>query len=254
MNRQDDDGPLPFGRAEAAYCVLMAAFVVVLVMTNVIGVKLFLAFPESLPNGLFGEAVTLTAGLITYPITFLLTDIVCEVYGRRRANLMVYTGFVLSLLVLILIQIVLVLPGSPVWADGSRIFTSVAEMQQAFESVFTLPGMLIFGSMTAYLVAQLLDVRLFHFWKRVTRGRHLWLRNNASTMTSQLVDTILVNAIFLGFGLGIPWPVVTKIIVASYVAKLFFAAADTPFIYLGVHWVRRYTGLAETGGRVDIRV
>lgn len=254
MKPRDDDGAIPFDRAEAAYCVLMAAFVVVLVMTNVIGVKLFLAFPESLPGGIFGEAITLTAGLITYPITFLLTDIVCEVYGRRRANLMVYTGFVLSLVVLLLIQIVLALPGSPVWADGSRFYSSVAQMQQAFESVFTLPGMLIFGSMTAYLAAQLLDVHLFHFWKRVTHGRHLWLRNNASTMTSQLVDTVVVNSIFLGFGLGIPWPIVTKIIVASYIAKLAMALADTPFVYLGVYWVRRYAGLAEAGGRVDIRV
>jgi len=74
------------------------------VLTNIIGVKLFLAFPDTLPNGIFGEAITLTSGLITYPITFLLTDIVCEVYGQRRANLMVVTGFVLSLVSLVLIQ------------------------------------------------------------------------------------------------------------------------------------------------------
>lgn len=240
-------------RAEIAFSVMMAAFVVVLVMTNVIGVKLFLAFPDALPNGIFGEAVTLTAGLITYPITFLLTDIVCEVYGKARANLMVYTGFGMSLMVLILIQIVLALPGSPVWAGSNPAYHTVGQMQQAFESVFTLPGMLIFGSMTAYLAAQLLDVKLFHYWKRVTNGRHLWLRNNASTMTSQLVDTLVVNSIFLGLGLHLPWLVVGKIIVASYIAKVIFALCDTPFIYLGVYWLRRYTGLhADRGNRVDV--
>ena len=226
-------------RSTTVFSVLLASFVVVLVLTNIIGVKLFLAFPETLPNGIFGEAITLTTGLITYPITFLLTDIVCEVYGKRRANLMVVTGFVLSLVSLILVQISLILPGSPAWPAGSPVYQSVDEMQQAFESVFTLPGVLIFGSMTAYLAAQLLDVRLFHYWKRVTAGRHLWLRNNASTMTSQLVDTIIVNSIFLGFGLGLDWLIVAKIIIASYIFKLIIAALDTPFIYLGVWIVRR---------------
>lgn len=238
-------------RPERAFAVLMAAFVVVLVLTNIIGVKLFLAFPETMPKGLFGEAVTLTTGLITYPLTFLLTDIVCEVYGARRAQLMVVTGFFMSLMSLVLIQIALALPGSPAWPAGNPDYATVREMQSAFESVFTLPGVLIAGSMTAYLVAQVMDVKLFHFWKQVTRGRHLWLRNNASTMTSQLVDTIIVNSIFLGIGLGLDWVLVAKIIAASYLFKLAIAAADTPFIYLGVWTLRRYLGEEEVGETVS---
>ena len=135
----------------------------VLVLTNIIGLKLFLAFPELLPNGLFGEPITLTTGILTYPITFLFTDVVCEVYGRKRVNLMVYTGFVMSLLSLILVQIALVVPGSPFWPAGNPNFETVAAMQAAFDSVFTLPGVLIFASMSAYLVAQLMDVRLSIF-------------------------------------------------------------------------------------------
>lgn len=235
----------PGGRAESAFAVLMAGFIVVLVLTNIIGVKLFLAFPETLPKGIFGEAIVLTTGLITYPITFLLTDIVCEVYGRKRANLMVTTGFFMSLASLALIHIALVLPGAPAWAATNPSFPTVEAMQRAFESVFTLPGVLIFASMSAYLAAQLLDVKLFHYWKEVTKGRHLWLRNNASTMTSQLVDTIIVNSIFLGFGLGLPWPLVAKIIVASYLFKLAMAALDTPFVYLGVSGLRRYLGVPK---------
>lgn len=238
-------------RSATVFSILMAAFVVVLVLTNIIGVKLFLAFPESMPNGFFGEAITLTTGLITYPITFLLTDIVCEVYGRRKANLMVITGFVMSLLMLVLVQISVVLPGSPAWPAGNPDYGSVGEMQAAFESVFTLPGVLVFGSMSAYLAAQLLDVRLFHFWKRMTDGRHLWLRNNASTMVSQLVDTIIVNSIFLGFGLGLDWALVAKIIVASYVFKLLIALIDTPFIYLGVWAVRRQIGEGPAAAVAD---
>ena len=190
----------------------MSAFVVVLVLTNVIGVKLFLAFPKLLPNGFFGEPITLTTGILTYPITFLLTDVVCEVYGGKRA----------------------------VWPSGNPHFDSVDEMQTAYESVFSLPGILIFGSMTAYLIAQLVDVRLFHLFKRLTEGRHLWLRNNGSTMVSQLIDTIIVNSIFLGYGLGLDWAVIGKIILASYVFKILFAAIDTPFAYLGVTLLRRY--------------
>ncbi len=234
-------------RAERTFAVMMAGFVVVLAMTNIIGVKLFLAFPETFPEGLFGEPVTLTSGLVTYPLTFLLTDIVCEVYGARRANLMVITGFAMSLLILVFIQIALVLPGAPAWPAGHPNFDTVEQMQAAFESVFTLPGMLILGSMTAYLVAQLMDVRLFHLWKRMTNGRHLWLRNNASTMVSQLVDTIVVNSIFLGFGLGLDWALVGKIIVAGYICKVLIAAVDTPFVYLGVRLVRRFADIPASG-------
>ena len=105
----------------------------------------------------------MTTGILTYPIIFLFTDVVCEVYGRKRANLMVYTGFAMSLLSLILVQIALVVPGSPVWPAGNTNFETVVAMQTAFDFVFTLPGVLIFASMSPYLVAQLMDVRLFHF-------------------------------------------------------------------------------------------
>ena len=229
-------------RAEAAFSIMMAVFVVVLLLSNIIGVKLFLAFPELLPAGFFGEPITLTTGIFCYPITFLLTDIVSEVYGRRRATLMVITGFFVSLVSLALIQIAIALPGSPVWPSGNPYFENVEGMQRAFESVFTLPGILILGSMTAYLVAQLMDVRLFHLWKRLTHGRHLRLRNNGSTMVSQLIDTIVFYVIFLGFGLGLPWVIVGEIIVVAYIFKLAFAALDTPFVYLGVAMLRRYIG------------
>lgn len=89
------------------------------------------------------------------------------------------------------------------------------------------------------VLTNIIGIKLFHLWRRATEGRHLWLRNNASTMTSQLVDTIIVNSIFLGFGLGLDWTIVFKIIVASYVFKLLMAEVDTPFVYLDVGIVRR---------------
>ena len=232
-------------KAECFYSYIMATFCVVLVLTNIIGTKLFLAFPSQLPNGFLGGPITLTSGIITYPFTFLLTDIVSEIYGRRRADRMVWTGFALSLLMLILVQISIFLPGSPHWVNAGLGYSNVAGMQQAWESVFTLPGILIFASMSAYLVAQLMDNRLFHFWRRVTKGRHLWLRNNASTWISQFFDTLIVNSIFLGFGLKLGWPLVWQVILANYVFKLLIAAVDTPLVYLGVRWLNESLGIPK---------
>ena len=113
-------------------------------------------------------------------------------------------------------------------------------MQNAYESVFTLPGFLISASMLAYLVAQLIDVRIFHYLKKVTNEKKLWLRNNLSTMFSQLIDTIIVNSIFLYFGLNLDWDIIIKIIIASYLFKIIIALLDTPLVYIGVHYTRKY--------------
>ena len=160
-------GPAP--RAEQVYVVLAAAFSVVLVLTNVVGVKLF-TFDYF---GLLDEPITLTSGIVTYPLTFLFTDVVSELYGRKRADFMVILGFFLSLLMLGIVALVTGLPGSEVWVNRDLGFTDVEGMQTAFETVFTLPGVLVAASMTAYLTAQLLDNRLFHFWRKVTKGKYL---------------------------------------------------------------------------------
>jgi uncharacterized integral membrane protein (TIGR00697 family) len=94
--------------------------------------------------------------------------------------------------------------------------------------------------MLAYLVAQLIDVRIFHYLKKITNGKKLWLRNNVSTMFSQLIDTIIVNSIFLYFGLNLSWDIILKIIIASYIFKIIIAAIDTPLVYLGVHFTKKF--------------
>jgi hypothetical protein len=144
---------------------------------------------------------------------------------------------------LVVVQIVVALPGSPHWVNEGLGFDTPAAMQTAFESVFTLPGTLVLGSMSAYLVAQLLDNKLFHLLRRRTEGRHLWLRNNGSTMVSQAADTVIVNSIFLGWGLGLPAGVVIEIILANYIFKVCIALLDTPLVYLMVHGLRRHLDL-----------
>ena len=231
-------------RAEATYTVFAATFAVVLVLTNIIGTKLFLLFPNGGPswfNG--GEPVTLTAGIITYPLTFLLTDLVSEMWGRKRANLMVLLGFAMSLLMLGILKIGVALTPSELWTQATFGFTSAERMQEAYAVVFHNPQLLIFASMLAYLVAQLFDVRLYHFWWKVTRGRWMWVRNNGSTAISQLVDTIIVNSIFLRWGFGLEWDVIFQVILWVYLCKLVLAVLDTPLIYLGRAALRKFFDL-----------
>ena len=231
-----DVDELPYSRYERTYLVLASIFVVTLVLTNVIGIKLFRA-----P---FKPEFALTTGIITYPITFLVTDVVSEVYGKARANFMVVLGFFMSLLMLVILQIALAVPPHPYWVPPANAFYGdVAEYQHAFESVFALNGILLFGSMLAYLVAQLIDVRLYHFWKRLTKGKYLWLRNNGSTSISQLVDTGIVNSILFFIGFGMDFSTGFGIMATIYVYKLALAVIDTPFIYLGVYLVKRSLGL-----------
>jgi queuosine precursor transporter len=231
-------------RAEATYTVLAACFAVVLVLTNIIGTKLFLLFPDGGPgwfNG--GRPVTLTAGIITYPLTFLLTDLVSELWGRRRANLMVLLGFGMSLLMLAVLQVGVWLTPSELWTQAAFGFDSAQRMQEAYAVVFHNPRLLLFASMLAYLVAQLIDVRLYHFWWKVTGGRWMFVRNNGSTSISQLVDTIIVNGIFLRWGFGLEWETIWSIILWVYVCKMALALCDTPLIYLGRALLRRFFGL-----------
>jgi uncharacterized integral membrane protein (TIGR00697 family) len=222
-----------YTRYERVYLLLASAFSVVLVLTNVIGIKL-------MPSPLNAEWA-LTTGILTYPLTFLITDCVSEVYGKKRADFMVVVGFVMSLLMLGITQVAMRVPPHPYWVPGGEgaFYGTEAEYQHAFESVFSLNGVLLFGSMLAYLCAQLTDNWLYHFWKNLTNGKHLWLRNNGSTMVSQLVDTAVVNSIlfYVGFGWEF-WQGVT-VMATIYLHKVLLAALDTPLIYLGVYLIRR---------------
>lgn len=214
-------------RYEQLYAGFMAVFVTFVLLTNTVGVKLFTAFGRVLP-----------VSIIWFPLTFLITDIVSEMYGARRARYLVITGFCMSLILLAFSLIGIQLPVAEFYP-----------LQEDYINIFGPVWRLLFGSMAAYLLAQLIDVRLFHFWKKLTRGKHLWLRNNASTMISQFIDTFTVNTIFLyknstvftgNFG------DLMGIILGVYVLKVVIAALDTPLCYLGVWFVERTTGMKGT--------
>lgn len=222
----------PFSRLYVFLCVL---FSTVLVLSNMT-LKVFY-FPF-LPN------FAMTSGILTYPITFLITDIVSEVWGAKKAKFMIFMAFSMNILMIVFTQGTLHLPAHESWVAPSNPFgfSSVNEYQNAFSSVFSINGIIFVGSMIAYLIGQLLDVKLFCFLKEKTEGRHLWLRNNVSTLTSQLIDTFIMNGIVLSFGLGLNLKTCLIIVFAEYLYKAIFALLDTPFIYLFVGILkRRYT-------------
>jgi uncharacterized integral membrane protein (TIGR00697 family) len=209
---------------ERLYAIFVALFVTFVLLTNTVGVKLFTVFGWTLP-----------VSIIWYPLTFLITDLVSELYGARRARWLVALGFTMSALLLGFTMLGIALPVS-----------SIYPLQEDYTNIFGPIWRLLFASMAAYLLAQMIDVQLFHFWKRVTQGRHLWLRNNGSTMISQLVDSVVVNTIFLYKNPAVFTGTLgdlAGIIAAVYVVKVLIAAADTPLAYLGVWLARRFTGI-----------
>lgn len=209
------------GRRENLFMVLTGIFLGSLIIANVLVFKLWSFF-----------GIVLIAGIIPYPVTFLATDLLSEIYGRKWASRVVWAGFVASLWVLTVIVIAGKVPAVPV---GDR---SVEQTHLIYQTVFGASVRAIAASMIAYLVAQLIDVHLFHFWRRLTNGKHLWLRNNGSTIISQLVDTVLVVSIL--FAGQMPFEQLLTLIGASYLFKLLIALIDTPLFYLGVALCRRY--------------
>jgi uncharacterized integral membrane protein (TIGR00697 family) len=158
----------------------------------------------------------------------LVTDLLSEFYGKRRTDYVVFSGFAALLLVLLVIWLGGLFPALP--------FSAVND--QAYDVVFGNSVRVIVASMAAYIVAQLVDVRIFHFWKRVTRGKHLWVRNNFSTMLSQGVDSILVILIlFVGV---LPNGTMIQYMADAWLFKILMAALDTPFMYLGVWAYRKF--------------
>jgi len=228
-------------RRERVFLVLAGLFLGSLTMLNILGITRFI----DLSFEIFGLSIPmpLAIGVLPYPITFLCTDFISELYGKRRANNVVWMGFLLNLWVVFILWLGGALPpevamepdtGLPAVGTHGRVFFEVRHL--AFGAVA--------ASMVAYLAAQLVDVHLFHFWKRLTGGRHLWLRNNASTLASQLVDTVAVILITHFYAHALPidpegelWPQLFTFIASGYVFKATCAAVDTVPFYLGVRWL-----------------
>jgi len=195
------------------YLILTGIFIASLVASNLIFQKFF-------TWNFLGINFELSVGIIAYPVTFLVTDLISELYGQKRANQVVVSGFFASIFTTLLV-LISVNATAVHWSPIDNV---------TFTKVFGLTGPAFFASMVAYLTAQLIDVRIFHFWKKLTNGKHLWLRNNASTMFSQLVDTSVILIILCLAGV-IEWERFYNLWMMGWLFKVLVALIDTPIIY-----------------------
>jgi queuosine precursor transporter len=209
---------------------LTALFCTSLVVGDLIGGKLM-----GVP--LFGTLQVLSVGFIPFPITFLLTDLLNEFYGKRAARTVTFIGFAMAAFAFVVLQLAVAAPWHPItsrekWGGLTPL---------TFDPVFGSGQRILIASMLAYVAAQLVDIAVFHRLKRVTNGRYLWLRATGSTVISQLLDTILIQSLVWSGNLDVP--LLTSLILASWVGKILIALLLTPLIYAGHALVQRALGI-----------
>lgn len=213
--------------AQRLYLILGILFITSLVVSNLIFKKFFYYYPFDF--SVFGvKLFEISVGILPYPITFLITDLISEIYGKKKANEVVVGGIFASFFAMGIIYVANVAPA----ADWSPVSDDL------FSTVFGCTAIAVLASMLAYLFAQFVDIQIYHFWKKLTQGKHLWLRNNCSTFLSQFLDTATVLLLLCAFG-EIGWDLFGGLLLAGFLFKVLIAALDTPFLYLGVFLFRK---------------
>lgn len=222
------------------YLYLGALFITSLVVSNLIFQKFFYWQPFG-DITIFGASLfEVSVGILPYPITFLITDLISEIFGKKKANQIVTAGIFASFFsmgIVLLANVAPAIPSSPINDD-------------LFNQVFALSPIAVLASMIAYLCAQYVDIAIYHFWKKATKGKHLWLRNNFSTFLSQFIDTFTVVGLLCVFGV-LPWSLFFGLVVSGFIFKIFIAFLDTPFLYFFVYLLRKRFKLA-LGEEIDL--
>ena len=219
--------------AHNIYLILAALFIASLVASNLIFQKFFYWYPFDIE--IYGvKLFEVSVGLLPYPITFLITDILSEIYGKKKANQVVITGIFASLFSLGIIYLGKYSPATT-WSPVN---------DDTFDLVFGAAPLAVLASMLAYLFAQFVDIRVYHFWKNFTNGKHLWLRNNFSTFSSQIIDTLTVLVLLCSFGI-IAWEQFLGLLISGVIFKIMIALIDTPLLYIAVYWFRKRFNLKE---------
>ena len=237
-------------KRERVFLVLAGLFLCAMTMLNIIGITRFVQLGP----------MALAVGVLPYPLTFLCTDLISELYGRKRANFMVTVGLVLNCFIIATIWLAQQLPSAPLDAqppwqsldlaspvalpDGSNLDGQV----ELFSLIYATTSGAVVASMMAYIAAQYCDVYMFHFWKKLTKGKHLWLRNNGSTIISQGVDSFMVITVTFGaqfFAGVISGGAMLTLMGSNYLFKLCVALADTLPFYFFVNYLTKYLELTE---------
>ena len=217
-------------------------------MLNILGISRFLDL--SFAVGSFQFPFFIAVGVLPYPITFLCTDLISELYGKERANKVVWVGLTLNLWVVFILWLGSVLPPEPMYDSTGKLIYE--QPGRVFFEIKELAFGAVMASMIAYLTAQFIDVRIYHFWKKITKGRHLWLRNNASTLISQLIDTVSVilitHYVVNALPINSEESIISQLLVfiySGYTFKFLTALVDTLPFYFLVKRLRIYLGLKE---------
>lgn len=232
-------------RRERVFLILAGVFIGAMAMLNILGLTRFVHIGP----------LMVAVGVLPYPLTFLCTDLISELYGKRRARFVVWVGLLVNILVIATMWLAMQLPGvspdeQPPWQvlslaepvalpDGRELAGDV----ELFSILYATTMGAVLASMVAYLAAQFCDVSLFHFWKKLTGGRHLWLRNNGSTVVSQFVDSLAVIGITFGAAFlagDIALGALVALVFSNYAFKLGCALLDTIPAYIAVHHLSRY--------------
>ena len=207
---------LDLSARQRLYVYLCAVFLTALLIGDTIGSKLFTV---AIPFGFTTMHATLSVGVIWFPITFLLTDVINEFYGSKGARFVTFVGFWMAIAAFVMIWCARKIPAAS--------FSPVK--QDAFDNVLGNANTIFFASLVAYVIGQLVDISIFQLAKRLTQSRHIWLRSTGSTLISQLIDTVVVTTI--AFSSKLTRSELRTTLVSQYAIKVLFAVALTPVIY-----------------------
>jgi len=235
-------------RRERVFLVLAGFFLCAMTLLNVIGITRFVQLGP----------LAVAVGVLPYPLTFLCTDLISELYGKRRANFLVTVGLMLNGFILLVMWIANALPAATPAApwqafelanevflpNGDKVSGSV----ELFSVIYACTSGAVLASMIAYIAAQYCDVHFFHFLKKITKGKHLWLRNNLSTLLSQGVDSIIVISVTFGaayFRGEQTLKALLLLMFFNYAFKALAALFDTIPLYFLVAKLRGYLKLED---------
>ncbi|MDP3276587.1 MAG: queuosine precursor transporter [Deltaproteobacteria bacterium] len=213
-----------FDKKTQLFVYLAAIFVSSLILGDLIGGK---AFDVAISIGDFRYVQPMSVGLFAFPITFLLTDVVNEFYGRKGARFLTFLGMWIAIFAFVLLNI----------AQVPNAGTNSYFQDNEFNKIFGIGGRLFVASIVAYLCGQFLDIHVFQFWKSLTKSKHLWLRATGSTLASQIADTFVINLLFWSVMPSLshtnprPMEWVLRKAVGEYVLKFLIALLLTPTIY-----------------------
>ena len=196
---------ISFLTKKIGYGALIGLFTGLYVISSVLANKIIIVF-----------GLTVPAGTILFSVTFLLTDMLSEFFGKKYATQAVWMGLIVQIFLIVSLWVAIKWPYPEYWVN-----------QAAFETTLGNTWRIVLGTLAAFIISQNHDIWAYHFWKKKLNNKHLWFRNNASTIVSQFIDSIVFSYIAF-WGILPVWP----IIIGTFIVKVIIAFIDTPFLYL----------------------